>query len=79
MTEKVELFWETIKIGEVDSATFELVKMYLSDGKDVKEILQELKKCGLTTSLAIQTVLNARRHLREIDLYNERQARLHHL
>ncbi|MDO8523582.1 MAG: hypothetical protein Q7S12_04895 [bacterium] len=65
MSEKVEIYLGVSKVGEIDCEMFELVKMYITDGKNVKEVVEELKQYGITTSLAVNAVLTARRQLRQ--------------
>ncbi|OGF83201.1 hypothetical protein A2924_02700 [Candidatus Giovannonibacteria bacterium RIFCSPLOWO2_01_FULL_44_16] len=60
--ENIKLYWrdDNTVLGEVDSDTFELAKMYLKDGKSVLEAALELiGRFG--TALAVRIALNARK------------------
>lgn len=47
--------------GDCDEETFELVKMYISDGRKEVDVARELKAAG--TDHAITIVVNAKREL----------------
>lgn len=59
--EKVRLTIGGEAVGECDTETFELVKMYLAEGRNPTEIVRELKLCSIKHALAI--VACARREL----------------
>jgi hypothetical protein len=61
VSEKVNLTIDGNPAGECDNDTFELVKIYISEGRTDAEIAKELKANGVPH--AISVVVNAKREV----------------
>ncbi len=58
--DKVQLTIDGHPAGECDADTFELVKLYLADGKKALEIGRELMASGIARTRATVIVVNAK-------------------